>query len=403
MAAWVNPKAKSFHQGRQLQKPVLRQTFPLSGINPLVWFHCASLGEFEQGRPVIESLKASRPDVKILLTFFSPSGYEVRKNYAHADFVFYLPWDTEKNAQWFLNIIRPSLVVFVKYEFWYNYSLAIRQRNIPLISISAIFRPDQVFFKFHGYLFRQILRNFTHFFVQNDASLSLLKSIGITGATVAGDTRFDRVASIVKLAEPNAVAQRFKDGKKVIVIGSAWPADMEVLLPFMKAQKGLMKFIVAPHEIDEQLLASIENKFAGETLRYSRAKETQGVNPDILLIDQIGILAQLYRYAEFAFVGGGFREGLHNILEAACYGIPVFFGNRAYDKFEEATDLVKAGGAFAVGDSRELTQKFQELNQSPEQYRVAASVTRDYVQRNLGATGIIVEYCKKTLVSWKAA
>ncbi len=403
-AAWVNPKAAAFHEGRRQQAPILRNTFPLPKGIPLVWFHCASLGEFEQGRPVIEALKARRPDARIFLTFFSPSGYEVRKNYEHADYVFYLPWDTEANARWFVENIRPALVVFVKYEFWYHYSRALKQKNIPLISISAIFRPEQIYFRSHGALFRTILHNFTHFFVQNEASAFLLKSMGITAATVAGDTRFDRVNQIVRQAEENVIARSFKGGKRIMVIGSAWPEDMAVLIPFMNAHKDSMKFIVAPHEIDEPFIASIKKAVDGNAIRYTQANDTQAAASDVLIVDRIGLLSSLYRYGEFAFIGGGYKQGLHNILEAACYGIPVFFGNRAtYDKYQEAVDLVARGGAFAVRDVGELTTVFHKLTTNPEPYQKAVKVTRDYVHSNLGATTIITDYLTKTLESWKAA
>lgn len=403
-ASWFYPKAAAFRQGRQEQAPILRNTFPLPKGITLVWFHCASLGEFEQGRPVIEALKARRPDVRILLTFFSPSGYLVRKNYEHADYVFYLPWDTEANARWFAENIRPALAVFVKYEFWYHYSQALKQKNIPLISISAIFRPDQVYFRAHGALFRTILKNFTHFFVQNEASAFLLKSMGITVATVAGDTRFDRVSQIVRLAEENAIARTFKGDKKIMVIGSAWPEDMAVLIPFMNAHRDVMKFIVAPHEIDEAFIASITKAMDGNTIRYTQANYTPAETSDVLIVDRIGLLSSLYRYGEFAFIGGGYKQGLHNILEAACYGIPVFFGNRApYDKYQEAVDLVARGGAFAVRDVGELTAIFHKLTTNPEPYQKAVKVTRDYVHNNLGATTIITDYLTKTLESWKAA
>ncbi len=404
VAAWFNPKAEAFREGRREQAPILRDTFPLPKGSTLVWFHCASLGEFEQGRPVIEALKARRQDVRILLTFFSPSGYEVRKNYEHADYVFYLPWDTEANARWFAENVRPALVVFVKYEFWYHYSQALKQKNIPLISISAIFRPDQIYFRSHGALFRTILHNFTHFFVQNEASAFLLKSMGITAYTVAGDTRFDRVSQIVRQAQENDIARSFKGDRKIMVIGSAWREDMDVLIPFMNAHKDVMKFIVAPHEIDEAFIASIEKSVDGNTIRYTQANDAQAIASDVLIVDRIGLLSSLYRYGEFAFIGGGYKQGLHNILEAACYGIPVFFGNRApYHKYQEAVDLVARGGAFAVRDVGELTAVFHKLSTNPEPYQKAAKVTRDYVHSNLGATTIITDYLTKTLESWKAA
>lgn len=404
LASFVHPKAKAFRAGRLKQADRLRQTFPLREKQPIAWFHCSSLGEFEQGRPVMEALRLLRPDVKILLTFFSPSGYEVRKNYDGADYIFYLPWDTASNANWFATQVRPVFAVFVKYEFWFHYSRALKANHIPLISISAIFRPTHVYFKPRGFIFRAILRNFTYFFVQNDESLQLLKSIGISAASVAGDTRFDRVNQIVTHAGENNIARSFKNGNKLMVIGSAWPDDMAVLLPFMNAHRGALSFIVAPHEISESFIQSIEAGFNGKTVRYTKTSEELAMDADLLIVDTMGLLAQLYRYGEYAFVGGGYKEGLHNTLEAACYGIPVFFGSRApYDKYQEAVDLVAKGGAFAVANTLELTTACEQLAGDKEKYQHAVAVTRGYVASNLGATELIIEYLKTILQSWKGA
>ncbi len=402
-AAWFNPKAAAFRKGRQDQIKTLKSTFPLPPTSaPLVWFHCSSLGEFEQARPVIEVLKSWRPETRILLTFFSPSGYEVRKNYPLADFVFYLPWDTRANAQWFAEIIRPALAVFVKYEFWYHYSRALKANNIPIISISAIFRPNQIYFKPLGFFFRGILRNFSSFFVQNQESVDLLQTIGIS-STRAGDTRFDRVSQIAKQADNNPLVAQFKGGKKIMVIGSAWPSDMDVLIPFINQNLGKLKFIIAPHEIEEHFLSAIEKGISGKTLRYSQTNDSTIANADVLLVDQIGLLAQLYRYGEFAFVGGGYKEGLHNTLEAACYGIPIFFGDKTISKFQEATDMINLGGAFAVRDTAQLEQTYQLVASPNTSYQRACGMTKEYVEKNLGATAIIVARCKQTLEAWKGA
>lgn len=402
-AAWVHPKARAFRDGRREQSEQLRESFPLPDSSIIAWFHCASLGEFEQGRPVMEALRRERPSVKILLTFFSPSGYEVRKNYAGADFVFYLPWDTRKNADWFVARVRPSIALFVKYEFWHHYTEALHRHHIPMLSVSAIFRPDQIFFKPHGALFRKILHRFTWFFVQNEASRKLLNGLGISSVTVAGDTRFDRVAEIVANAEEVAVAEKFKGGEPLMVIGSAWPEDMAVLLPFLNAHKDRMKFIVAPHEISESGLTAIQSGFSGTTIRYSGAATGDPTSARLLLVDTIGLLSRLYRYGEYAFVGGGYKQGLHNILEAACYGVPVFFGSRApYDKYQEAIDLTEQGGAFAVADTNELTKTFDSLHQDSARYARAARTNRDYVQTHRGATGLITTYLLQTLDAWKA-
>lgn len=397
-ASWFNSKARAFRKGRLEQVQKLKETFPLHESETLVWFHCASLGEFEQGRPVMEALKAWRPSVKILLTFFSPSGYEVRKNYAHADFVFYLPWDTPKNARWFAENVRPRWAVFVKYEFWHHYSAELFKRNIPLISISSIFRPGQIFFRGYGQLFSSILKRFNHFFVQNQQSVELLQSIGISSATLTGDTRFDRVFQITKKNEEIPIALRFKDGQELMVIGSVWPEDMEVLFPFINENKGRLKFIIAPHEIKETFLIAIEKSVEGKSIRFSEANDQAVEKASILLIDNVGMLSRLYRYGEFAFVGGAFGQGLHNILEAACFGVPIFFGNKAYEKFQEAIDLVYRGGAFGVGTYAELKSKYEVMIQHPETYQLACAVTHQYVLENLGATEKIMAHCKKFLL-----
>ena len=397
IASWFNPKARTLRQGRRQQREKLEKTFPLVPSDTLVWFHCASLGEFEQGRPVIEALKFSKPSLKILLTFFSPSGYVARKNYAFADFIFYLPWDTRKNAKWFAEKVHPALVVFVKYEFWYHYSIELNKRAIPLISISSIFRPDQIFFKPYGSIFRSMLKSFRHFFVQNHQSVDLLQSIGIANVTLAGDTRFDRVYQITQQAEEIPIVERFKDGQKIMVVGSAWPEDMDVLLPFINENINNLKFIIAPHEINEDFLRDIEKSIDGKSVRYSKVNDSAIQDTSVLIIDNIGMLSRLYRYGEFSFVGGGFGEGLHNILEAACYGIPVFFGNKAYQKYQEAVDLVFRGGAFEVGNFMELKSKYEMMINHPETFLLACDVTRHYILENLGATDKIVDYCNKSL------
>ena len=398
VAAWSNPKARTFNLGRKKQKIKMVATFPLPANDRLIWMHCASLGEFEQGRPVLEGLKSTDPSLKILLTFFSPSGYEIQKNYEYADFVFYLPWDTRKNARAFIEQTKPVLVIFVKYEFWYHFIHEIHRRKIPLISISTIFRPNQIFFKWYGSLFRSMLKCFNHFFVQNNQSSELIHTLGVSNTTVAGDTRFDRVQQIIRQGEELSRIQQFKDGQKLMVIGSAWPEDLDVLYSFIRENKGRLKFIVAPHEISETFLSEIESSMGGDCIRYSKTGDNFIPNVSVLLIDNVGMLSRLYRYGEFAFIGGGFRQGLHNILEAACYGIPIFFGNKAYQKYQEAIDLVLRGGAFEVGSYHELKSVYDQLMINPLSYQLACEVTRQYVHENLGATDKIVSYCNKLLV-----
>jgi 3-deoxy-D-manno-octulosonic-acid transferase len=397
-AVWLfsffNAKASLFVAGRKNLLPQLK-TAMQGNVQPVVWIHCASLGEFEQGRPVIEALKKELPHHKIVLTFFSPSGYEVRKAYAPADWVFYLPLDTKTNAHQFVEYVQPVLAIFVKYEFWYQYATALHKRAIPIISIASIFRQEQVFFKWYGSLFRHILKRFSHFFVQNYRSQDLLKSIGISHATVSGDTRFDRVVDIANKAEGISLVENFKRNDKVMVVGSAWPEDVEVLAPFINEQGAHLKFIIAPHEVSEASLTAIEKQLQQKTIRFSRfsADETDA---SVLLIDNVGMLSRLYRYGEFAYIGGAFGKGLHNVLEAACYGIPVFFGNRNFEKFQEALDLINRGGAFAVSDYHELRATYETVS-VPENFLLACEVTKSYVHENLGATEKIMNYCRGVL------
>jgi len=394
-AAIFHTKAQLFVNGRTGLFEKLKTALG-ENKKPIVWIHCASLGEFEQGRPIIESLKKQNSSLKILLTFFSPSGYEVRKNYAQADYIFYLPWDTAHNAKQFINITSPSLAIFIKYEFWHNYTHELKKNGIPIISASSIFRPDQIFFKWYGSFFRGILKKFTHFFVQTPQSIELLQQIGITQTTLAGDTRFDRVFEVTQQATEIEIARAFKGNEKTIVVGSLWPEDLEVLAPLINEHRHSLKFILAPHEISERFISQIEQSLNVKTIRYSQASENLEAY-SVLIIDNIGMLSKLYRYGEFAYVGGAFGKGLHNILEAACYGVPIFFGDKNYQKFQEANELIMRGGAFAIGDYTDLKKNFELLINRPESFLLACDVTQSYVKENLGATTKIVSYCKKLL------
>jgi 3-deoxy-D-manno-octulosonic-acid transferase len=389
------PKAEAFVTGR---KNILSNIHHQVGNNngPLLWVHCASLGEFEQGRPIIEAIKKEFSSCKVFLTFFSPSGFEVRKNYPSADFVFYLPWDTKTNAQQLIQYINPTLCVFVKYEFWYHYANELKKKGIPLISISSIFRKDQMFFRTVGGFYRRILKNFNYFFVQNHESVKLLQSIGIQNCSQAGDTRFDRVNYVLRQNEPIPIALSFKNNQKVFVVGSCWLEDLDVLIPFINQNS--MKFIVAPHEISDSFLTDFEKALQVRCIRYSQAAATNVEDYSVLLIDNIGLLSRLYRYGEFAYIGGAFGKGLHNILEAACYGIPILFGDKNYEKFQEAVDLINRGGAFAVMDYPDLKEKYEMLN-VPESFLLACEVTRQYVEENLGATDKIMQYCRSILTN----
>lgn len=395
IAALFNAKLKTFVNGRSKIFSRLENAF-LSEQSPIAWVHCASLGEFEQGRPVIEQFRKEFPTFKILLTFFSPSGYEVRKNYTQANYIFYLPWDTSSNARKFVEITQPKIAIFIKYEFWYHYSQALSKKNIPILSVSSIFRENQIFFKIYGGRFRSILKKFDHFFVQNEKSDQLLKSIGVKNITIVGDTRFDRVNEVVKNAKEIQIAKEFKGSSKVIVVGSCWPEDLEVLAPHINDSAGKLKFIIAPHEIRESFLAEIEKAVNVKTIRYSQVSQNLNES-NVLIIDNVGMLSSLYQYGEFAFVGGGFGKGLHNILEAACYGIPIFFGNMNYQKFQEATDLIKRGGAFEVSDYADFKSKYELLINRPENYLLACDVTKSYVAENIGATQKIIDHCHTLL------
>jgi len=393
LAVPFNLKAKQFVRGRKNLFEKLSARFTGNSYK-IIWVHCASLGEFEQGRPIIELIKKQRTDVKILLTFFSPSGYEIRKNYEGADFIYYLPWDTRKNAEKFIAITKPSLAIFVKYEFWYNYSNELKKKNIPLVSASCILRPNQVFFKPYGGLFRKILKNFTAYYVQNLETKKLLASIGIS-STIAGDTRFDRVLQIIANAKEVPLAKAFKNESQLWVIGSCWPEDLEVLSSFIHDHSYHLKFIIAPHEINEKFIVEIERSLQVKTIRFSKASFDNVADASVMIIDNIGMLSTLYRYGEVAFVGGAFGDGLHNILEAACYGVPIFFGDKNYEKFQEAHDLIMRGGAFEVSGYSDLKSKYELLNNKPENYLLACEVTKSYVEENRGATIKIVDYCLK--------
>jgi 3-deoxy-D-manno-octulosonic-acid transferase len=395
LASLFNLKARLFINGRKGVFKKLEEQITKNNA-PVIWVHCASLGEFEQGRPIIEKLKAAYSSHKILLTFFSPSGYEVRKNYNQADFVFYLPWDTPKNARQFVSLVSPSLVIFIKYEFWFNYSSELKKKNIPLLSVASIFRKEQLFFKSYGGFYRKILSNFQYFFVQNDKSVELLHSIGIKNCAKVGDTRFDRVYEMVQKSEPIPVVAQFKGDEKIMVIGSCWPEDLDVLIPFINEHYYHLKFIIAPHEISSSFIQEIENGINAETIRYSKLATKKIEDCRVLIIDNIGMLGKLYKYGEFAFIGGAFGKGLHNILEAACYGLPIFFGNKNYRKFQEAVDLINRGGAFDISDYRDLKTKYEMVNE-PQSFLLACEVTRSYVEENLGATDKVMHHCKKIL------
>jgi 3-deoxy-D-manno-octulosonic-acid transferase len=359
--------------------------------NPVVWFHVSSLGEFEQGRSVIEAVRKLWPDKKILLTFFSPSGYEVRKNYDQADFIFYLPLDTMSNARRFLEIVRPEMVFFVKYDFWFNYLKAIHSQQIPLYFISALFRKKQHFFKWYGAWFRMHLGYVSRFFVQNRESEELLRSAGIEQVTLAGDTRFDRVFAIAAQSASIPLIEKFCAGKQVFIAGSSWEPDEKVFIPLTQHKELNLKYIIAPHDTSPGRIKYILELLDQPAVCYSQLNDENAVAARVLIIDSVGLLSQLYRYAAIAFIGGGFGSGIHNIQEPVTFGAPVFFGPN-YHKFREARDLVALEGAFSIADSGELMKKVVGITGNPKEHSRLSAICKKYVSENRGATEKIMTY-----------
>lgn len=385
-ASLFNTKAKLWIAGRRGFFKKLKSTIQ-SSTNPVIWFHCASLGEFEQGRPVIEQLKKEHAEIKIILTFFSPSGYEVRKNYTGADHVFYLPLDTPSNAKKFIKIVKPTAVFFVKYEFWFNYLNELKNNAIPTYLISGVFRQEHYFFKKYSSWFRKQLSAFNHFYLQDERSLQLIRNIGFKNASVAGDTRFDRVYEVSQHVQAIPLIELFKQQQPLFIAGSTWEPDEDLLATFDFAKKGF-KLVIAPHEISEVRIQSLLSKFRQNALLYSRANEDNVRTADVLLIDNMGMLSSIYQYGTVAFIGGGFGKGIHNILEPAAFGLPVLFGPN-YRKFEEAKELVHLRGAFVVAHDAELQNIIQLLTHSPAGLLAEATAKR-YIQHHVGATKIIL-------------
>ena len=392
-ALFGHEKARQMVDGwKQWPKEVAK----LSHERFTAWFHAASLGEFEQARPVLEEYRRRHPDHQILVTFFSPSGYEIRKNYDKADAICYLPMDTPRNVRRFILEADPDTVFFVKYEFWYNYLNALKGWGAKTYIFSTIFRPGQYFFKWYGGWFRKQLKTcFEHLFVQNEESLQLLKGIGIERCSLAGDTRFDRVHQIAVAAEPDAVAEHFLDGYdgKVLVAGSTWPPDEQVLAHVRETNDDWFpgRIILAPHVISEEHLQAIEKLFP-DSVRYSVLKDSKDRNGSkVLIIDNIGILSKLYRYADVAYIGGGFGVGIHNILEAVTFGKPVFFGPN-YHKFQEARDIIACGGGWSIRGEYDMEEgDFMRLLTHPEALQQASLACTDYMQQNLGSTDKILQ------------
>lgn len=354
-----------------------------------VWIHCASLGEFEQGRTVLEAIKKDRPELKIVLTFFSPSGYEIRKNYANADCISYLPADSAKNAAKFISLIRPEYVIFVKYEFWHNYISELYKNHIPLYLVSGIFRQGQHFFKWYGAFFRAMLQKFEMLFVQDQKSLDLLSSIGMKNAMLAGDTRFDRVVQITGTAREIPQMETFRGNEILFLAGSSWRQDEEIIARYINKFPDKMKWVFAPHEIDKTNVDRLEKLFNVKTVKFSEYNETSA-DSRVLIIDNIGILSSAYKYSYIAAIGGGFGKGIHNILEPACWGIPVIFGPR-FRKFKEAVDLVNEKGAMTFNSFSEFALILDKWLSDEQFYLKSAKTAADYTRKNTGATSIIIK------------
>ena len=384
-------KAKLLSRGRKDSWEKIKNL--KRGNERLVWFHAASLGEFEQGRPVIEQLKLHEPKTKILLTFFSPSGYEIRKNYTGADYILYLPADSKQNAIRFIEAFQPDAAVFIKYEFWYHYLHELYKRQIPIYLISAIFRSEQPFFKKWGGLHRQMLSFFTHLYVQDEPSVQLLNKISITQVSQTGDTRFDRVKQIADEAKHIEKVETFCQGKPTIVCGSTWPPDEDILLEYINSYTGDYKWIIAAHEIGEGHIKTILEKCQKRAVRYSQTEKDLSAY-SVLIIDCIGLLSAIYRYGNIAYIGGGFGVGIHNTLEAAVYGMPVIFGPK-YQKFNEAVQLIKTGGGFSIQNGMELKDLLNSLIKNPAITKTAGQKALDYVYHQLGATNIIIKELTK--------
>ena len=354
-----------------------------------VWFHAASLGEFEQGRPLIERFRREHPEYKILLTFFSPSGYEVRKNYEGADVICYLPFDTPGNVMSFFRLVRPEMAFFIKYEFWWNFLRACKHYNIPVYSISSIFRANKVFFKWYGKGYSAVLRLVDHFFVQDEESARLLSTLHITdNVTIVGDTRFDRVLDIQAKSRELPLVETFgKDAKSIFVAGSSWPQDEELIIPYFNNHPQ-MKLILAPHVIDEAHLKHIESKLKRPFVRYTEANEDTVAQADCLIINCFGLLSSIYRYGNLAYVGGGFGAGIHNVPEAAVYGIPVLFGPNNKG-FREAQDLLRLGGCFEITGQPLFNALVDKLTGNPRLCAKKGALCRDYIKSNAGATETI--------------
>lgn len=395
IAANFDPKAKLWVNGRRDWRTKLSAAIKKTGNQDLIWVHCASLGEFEQGRPVIEKIKQQSPDSKILLSFFSPSGYEIRKNYELADVICYLPHDSKKNAIDFINICKPKTVIFVKYEFWLNYLFQLKAKNIPTYLISAVIKQHQPFFKWYGGQFIKGLNTYKTIFVQDEESLKLLKSLGTNSGVICGDTRVDRVLEVKESVVENKIVKEFSASGPTIIAGSTWPKDNVILIEsFLQLKKKYpeLKLIIAPHEVDEKSIKELSSLLDAHSVNYSlyKANITQP-NCDILVVNTIGVLAAIYQYAKLAYIGGGFNNGIHNILEPAVFGLPVLFGpNRK--KFNEAAALIANGAAFEIHSSQEVSRQIDQLLSNSKEFMISSQAAINYINQSKGASMKIIEH-----------
>jgi len=392
--AVFSPKIKLFVDGRKTVFQNLESR--ISSTDKTIWFHAASLGEFEQGLPVMEKIKKEFPNHKIVVTFFSPSGYEVRKNNSIADACVYLPFDTKSNAQKFLKLVHPDLVFFIKYEYWPNYLNELKKLNIKTYLISGIFRKNQAFFQWYGGFYRNALKAFDYFFVQNESSKLLLQKLGYKNVKISGDTRFDRVVSILETDNSLDFIKLFKNNTITIVIGSSWPKDESLLVNYINQTNEKVKFIIAPHNIKVEQIQELRNSITKKTVLFSEKENTDLSNYDVLIVDTIGILTKIYSYADIAYVGGGFgNPGVHNILEPAAFGIPIIVGTN-YSHFAEAVALVHQEGCISIANQNELNDTFSNLISNEDIRHEKGHICSTFVQMNKGATNVIMKHiCNK--------
>jgi 3-deoxy-D-manno-octulosonic-acid transferase len=388
IASLRNPKAKKWIVGRKGLLKVIKKEQDQK--EQVVWVHCASLGEFEQGRPLIEEIKRNYPDKKILLTFFSPSGYEVRKDYGNADYIYYLPADTPRNARRFIKYCNPEVAFFVKYEYWYNYLSTLKKKSVPVYFVSSIFRKDQLFFKGYGKWYRKMLKKVTHFFLQNQESAELLKSLNIDNYSVVGDTRFDRVAHILDNIKPIPAVEQFLGSQKAIIAGSSWKAEEALLMQYNRVNPGY-KLIIVPHEVSDESIQRIKDQFGESAICFSKITSSMGKDKNVLIIDSYGLLNSLYQYGYIAIVGGGFGVGIHNILEAATFGMPVIIGPN-YERFQEAVDMVNLHCTFPVANIEDFNTVMNHLLKDPTLVLTISKIASDYVKSNVGATPKILDF-----------